>query len=100
MDFTSTKSKRRLARMNWLLILILLFSNKLNAKQNRSYHTIKEFRLENPCPANGRYKGRCEGYVIDHVIPLACGGLDTPKNMQWQTVFEAKAKDRWERRGC
>ena len=40
------------------------------------------------------------GHVIDHVIPLACGGADAPSNMQWQTIEEAKVKDRVERRGC
>jgi len=40
------------------------------------------------------------GYVIDHKIPLACGGADAPWNMQWQTIAEAKAKDKIERRGC
>jgi hypothetical protein len=40
------------------------------------------------------------GYVIDHLVPLACGGADAPSNMQWQTVAEAKAKDRVERIGC
>jgi len=30
------------------------------------------------------------GYVIDHVIPLACGGEDAPSNMQWQTAAEAR----------
>jgi hypothetical protein len=41
-----------------------------------------------------------KGYVIDHVVPLACGGADSPSNMQWQTKAEAKAKDKWERNGC
>ncbi len=86
--------------MKALLILTMLFVFSAEAKQNRSYHAIKQFKLDNPCPANGRYKGRCEGYVIDHVKPLACGGLDTPKNMQWQTIADARAKDKWERRGC
>jgi len=36
------------------------------------------------------------GYVIDHIVPLARGGADTPANMQWQTIQEAKEKDRWE----
>jgi hypothetical protein len=80
--------------------LALISLSPAEAKQHRSYHAIKQFKLDNPCPANGRYKGRCPGYVIDHVKPLACGGLDTPKNMQWQTVEDAKAKDRWERLGC
>ena len=39
-------------------------------------------------------------YVIDHIVRLACGGKDDPSNMQWQTRAEAKAKDRWEQRGC
>lgn len=40
------------------------------------------------------------GHVIDHRIPLVCGGADAPSNMQWQTVAEGKIKDRTERRGC
>ncbi|PYT36300.1 MAG: HNH endonuclease [Acidobacteria bacterium] len=36
------------------------------------------------------------GYVVDHIIPLECGGADSPTNMQWQTIAEAKAKDRTE----
>jgi hypothetical protein len=40
------------------------------------------------------------GYIIEHVVPLACGGTDTPANMQWETASQAKAKDRTERAGC
>jgi len=36
------------------------------------------------------------GYVVDHIIALKRGGPDTASNMQWQTIEEAKAKDRWE----
>ncbi len=36
------------------------------------------------------------GHVIDHIKPLAEGGADDPSNMQWQTIPEAKAKDRVE----
>ena len=36
------------------------------------------------------------GHVVDHVVPLKRGGSDTAANMQWQTVEEAKAKDKWE----
>jgi hypothetical protein len=38
--------------------------------------------------------------VIDHVEPLCAGGRDDPRNMQWQTVAEAKVKDREEVRMC
>ncbi|PYT16042.1 MAG: HNH endonuclease [Acidobacteria bacterium] len=37
------------------------------------------------------------GFVVDHIVPLECGGADSPGNMQWQTIAEAKAKDRTER---
>jgi hypothetical protein len=40
------------------------------------------------------------GHVVDHRVPLACGGLDSPSNMQWQTIEAARAKDKSERRGC
>ena len=44
----------------------------------------------------GYPKGR-KGYVVDHIVPLECGGADAPSNMQWQTVEQAKIKDRSER---
>ena len=40
------------------------------------------------------------GHVVDHRVPLVCGGADAPSNMQWQTTEEAKAKDKVERQGC
>ncbi|MCG3773372.1 MAG: hypothetical protein JW395_0178 [Nitrospira sp.] len=48
---------------------------------------------------SGYPKGR-PGYVVDHIVPLACGGADGPSNMQGQTVAEGKAKDKVERKGC
>jgi hypothetical protein len=35
------------------------------------------------------------GYVVDHIIAKR-GGPDTPANMRWQTVADAKSKDRIE----
>jgi hypothetical protein len=66
----------------------------------RSRAARAEFEREHPCPTTGRTSGACPGYVVDHVKPLACGGADAPSNMQWQTVAEGKAKDKWERVGC
>ena len=66
----------------------------------RSPRAKRDFQKEHPCPATGKTSGRCPGYVIDHVEPLACGGPDDPSNMQWQTVADAKAKDKVERQNC
>ena len=66
----------------------------------RSAAARRAFRREHPCPATGRLRGACPGYVIDHINPLACGGADAPFNMQWQTVAEGKSKDAVERKDC
>ncbi len=60
----------------------------------RSRKAVHEFEVQTGYP-----KGR-PGYVVDHIVPLACGGADASSNMQWQTVAAAKAKDKIERRGC
>jgi hypothetical protein len=49
---------------------------------------------DTPSPSKRTEERRLPGYVKDHVVPLACGGPDAPSNMQWQTVQDAKAKDR------
>jgi hypothetical protein len=71
-----------------------------SAKQSRLASVKREFQLTHPRPANGHTSGACPGYVKDHVVPLACGGPDAPSNMQWQTRADAKAKDKWETKGC
>lgn len=86
---------------NYLLILLLTITSlSAQAEYRRSYKAKSQFKQTHPCPATGRSKGSCPGYIIDHVQALACGGADHPSNMQWQTKADAKAKDKWERRGC
>jgi len=58
------------------------------------------FVKEQACPSTGRNRLPCPGWVIDHVIALACGGPDAVENLQWQTIEDAKAKDKWETKGC
>lgn len=67
---------------------------------SRSFRAEVFFRLANPCPSTGQTNGACAGYVIDRVIPIVCGGAEDPSNMQWQTIAQAREKDRWERIGC
>lgn len=57
----------------------------------RSAQAIRQFKQ-----ITGYPRGR-RGYVVDHVCPLSCGGADSPRNMQWQPVAEAKEKDKIER---
>jgi hypothetical protein len=61
-----------------------------NGKIKRSESAKREFMRMRGYP-DGR-----PGYVVDHIIPLKRGGCDCASNMQWQTIQEAKAKDKWE----
>jgi len=88
----------------WKPILIAILCSDLalgsDAGQRRDLVARATFVKKNPCPSTGKPRGACPGWVVDHVIAIACGGADLPVNMQWQTVEDAKAKDRWERKGC
>jgi len=68
----------------------------IHGRIQRSEAARNAFKREHPCPATQQPTGPCPGYIIDHVIALKRGGADRPSNMQWQTVDEAKAKDRVE----
>lgn len=70
------------------------FHSYRRSRIHRSEEARREFERMTGYP-HGR-----PGYIVDHVVPLACGGADDPSNMQWQTVSAAKAKDKWERKGC
>lgn len=83
-----------------ILAIVLALALPLAAKQHRSSAARHRFQKQHPCPSTGKTAGKCNGYVVDHVIPLACGGADAPGNMQWQDTATAKAKDKVERRGC
>ena len=87
---------------HWPLLcaLLLAFPIASEARIKRSQSAKVEFKREQPCSATGALKGPCKGWVIDHIQPLACGGADAAFNMQWQTVADGRAKDKWEREGC
>lgn len=87
--------------MNWRALAALLLSVFASSyAAERSYKARKEFMLENPCPATGQVKGKCPGWVVDHIVPLCAGGRDEPWNLQWQTLEDSKVKDRIEVREC
>ena len=83
-----------------ILVLLFFLPSISHAEHHRSQKAKAIFKYSHPCPSTGRNKGSCPGCIIDHVKALACGGTDSPENMQWQTKKEASDKDKWERNGC
>ena len=79
--------------------ILYFWYSKSHGEYHRSQKAKTIFKYSHPYPATGQTKGSCPDY-IDHIKPLACGGADDPSNMQWQTKADAKAKDKWELKGC
>ena len=73
-------------------------SNK-SARASHGIHTAEsseaslqnEDLCEKPDTPVRLARARCGSHV-----PLMRGSCDCPANMQWQTIEEAKAKDKWE----
>jgi hypothetical protein len=81
-------------------LLLMLLASGAMARSLRSTAQRSAFVHAHHCPSTGKARGRCPGYVVDHIVPLCAGGADRPHNMQWQSVVEAKAKDVEERALC
>ncbi len=98
------KSRNRRAAMTRAAVVVCVallgFASAIEAKTQRSAKAKAEFRRFHPCPSTGEVRGRCPGYVIDHVAPLCDGGPDTSDNMAWQSIPDGKRKDRAERAVC
>jgi hypothetical protein len=74
----------------------LLAPLSVDAKIHRSRQVTVEFQRQHPCPSTGKTRGACPGWIKDHIVALCKGGPDAVSNLQWQTVAEAHAKDKWE----
>lgn len=92
--------------MNYLLVLLISVSPAFAnpplpcPHPHRSEASKHAFVKTHPCPATGLNSIHCPGYVIDHIIALACCGPDEASNMQWQTIADGHAKDRVELLNC
>lgn len=74
-----------------------------NGKINRSQTVLRRFAKVFPCPATLEPVTSCDGWAIDHTIPLAEGGCDSIANLTWlpdeiKSCSSTTCKDRWERK--
>lgn len=67
-----------------------------NGTIKRSAAVRAAFMREYPCPGRDP-EGRCT-WIVDHVVPLACGGCDMVENMQWLPRDLWLRKSAWERK--
>jgi hypothetical protein len=79
-----------------ICVVALCITTAAEAKTLRSQTQKRHFAKANPCPLTGARTVSCKGYVIDHIVALCKGGVDHSNNMQWQTVVDAKIKDKTE----
>ena len=73
-----------------------------NGSIKRSTAVLNAFVKIHPCPATGLKTTSCEGWQINHTIPLACGGCDAVSNLDWiptdtKTCSGDHCRDRYER---
>jgi len=64
----------------------------------RRADVLAAFKKAWPCPSTHKTSGPCPGWIMDHVVSLACGGADSVANLQWLPVALWKAKSLWERK--
>lgn len=83
-----------------ILIAVFAISTGASAEYARSKAVLRAFVNQHACPSTGLHRLPCPGWTMDHIKALACGGADSPENIQWQTREDAKAKDKWERKEC
>lgn len=89
-------NRRLLAALAMALLMNVAIGDMIHDPTQRA-----AFVKEHPCPATEPHtKASCPGFVVGHIKALACGGADRPENMQWQTLEEAKARDKIERLWC
>ncbi len=67
-----------------------------HGKIQRSTAQVAAFKRLHPCPSNGKTRGACPGYIVDHIKALCVCGKDRLSNMQWQTLAESRLKDKTE----
>lgn len=79
---------------------ILIFVSLPADAGKRDIAQRDDFKRRNPCPANGKTRGPCPGFEVDHVVSLCKGGTDSPDNMQWLSIAAHRMKTSDDVRAC
>lgn len=91
----------RLLRPNWPLIALFAGLPLLaEARIPRDRAEVRAFRQVNACPSTGLYRGRCDGWEVDHIKSLCSGGPDRRENMQWIPKHDHKLKSFLDAKEC
>lgn len=61
----------------------------------RRADVLVAFKKIHPCPSTGKTTGACNGWQMNHVIPLACGGIDAVSNLSWQPTVTKTCWQDW-----
>lgn len=87
-----------------ILVFILSVCVFINAEAQeqtaRSGKTAYQFRKTHPCPSTGQIQKSCKGWVINHIVPLCYGGIDSVDNMEWEEKVSSYKRDVFERKIC
>jgi hypothetical protein len=75
----------------------LILATPSDAKPRAPDPAVVGFKQAHPCPATGKFKGACPGYVVANAMP-ACA--DEAAQLQWQTLAQARESGSWEKQYC
>lgn len=64
----------------------------------RRNDVMAAYKKAHPCPSTGKTIGACPGWAMNHVVPLACGGVDAVWNLQWMRIDVKHMVDAYERK--
>lgn len=84
--------------MRWIVLAALLAAP--SAWAERSAAERAAFVRATPCPATGLRRGACQGWEVDHILPLCAGGADHRSNMQWIRADDHRFKTLVDVREC
>ena len=78
------------------LILLMLTSIVAMNVPDANASTCRSTAVKHRFDVQQGYPHGRKNFIVDHICALAQGGIDSPTNMQYQTLADSTAKDRVE----